>query len=151
MTRAERAKALFLEGYNCAQAVVIVFAVDVGLDEETAKNVSRPLGGGMGRLRQTCGAVAGAAIAAGVLFPELTKAELYALIQDIAQRFGERNGSINCGELLTGAGLKAETAPNPEKRSAEYYKKRPCPDLIYDAAEILEEICIERGRLKGQN
>ncbi len=149
MKRAERAKALFLEGYNCAQAVVLAFAEDAGLDESVAKAFSRPLGGGMGRLRQTCGAVSGAAVASGVLFPELTKPEAYALVQEIARRFAEKNGSFNCGELLRGAGLKTDTAPNPERRTEEYYKKRPCPELIYDAAEILEDICIARGRLKA--
>ena len=149
MKRAERAKALFLEGYNCAQAVVLAFAEDAGLDESVAKEFSRPLRGGMGPLRQTCGAVSGAAVASGVLFPELTKPEAYALVQEIARRFAEKNGSFNCGELLRGAGLKTDTAPNPEKRTEEYYKKRPCPELIYDAAEILEDICIARGRLKA--
>lgn len=149
MKRAERAKALFLEGYNCAQAVVLAFAEDAGLDESVAKAFSRPLGGGMRRLRQTCGAVSGAAVASGVLFPELTKSEAYALVQEIARRFAEKNGSFNCGELLRGAGLKTDTAPNPERRTEEYYKKRPCPELIYDAAEILEDICIARGRLKA--
>lgn len=149
MKRAERAKALFLEGYNCAQAVVLAFAEDAGLDESVAKAFSRPLGGGMGRLRQTCGAVSGAAVASGVLFPELTKPEAYALVQEIARRFAEKNGSFSCGELLRGAGLKTDTAPNPERRTEEYYKKRPCPELIYDAAEILEDICIARGRLKA--
>ena len=149
MKRAERAKALFLEGYNCAQAVVLAFAEDAGLDESVAKAFSRPLGGGMGRLRQTCGAVSGAAVASGVLFPELTKPEADALGQGIARRFPEKNGSFNCGELLRGAGLKTDTAPNPEKRTEEYYKKRPCPELIFDAAEILEDICIARGRLKA--
>ena len=149
MKRAERAKALFLEGYNCAQAVVLAFAEDAGLDESVAKAFSRPLGGGMGRLRQTCGAVSGAAVASGVLFPELTKPEAYALVQEIARRFAEKNGSFNCGELLRGSGLKTDTAPNPEKRTEEYYKKRPCPELIFDAAEILEDICIARGRLKA--
>lgn len=149
MKRAERAKALFLEGYNCAQAVVLAFAEDAGLEESVAKAFSRPLGGGMGRLRQTCGAVSGAAVASGVLFPELTKPEAYALVQEIARRFAEKNGSFNCGELLRGAGLKTDTAPNPERRTEEYYKKRPCPELIYDAAEILEDICIARGRLKA--
>ena len=149
MKRAERAKALFLEGYNCAQAVVLAFAEDAGLDESVAKAFSRPLGGGMGRLRQTCGAVSGAAVASGVLFPELTKPEAYALVQEIARRFAEKNGSFNCGELLRGAGLKTDTAPNPERRTEEYYKKRPCPERIYDAAEILEDICIARGRLKA--
>lgn len=149
MKRGERAKALFLEGYNCAQAVVLAFAEDAGLDETLAKSFSRPLGGGMGRLRQTCGAVAGAAVASGVLFPELSKAEAYALVQEIARRFAAKNGSFNCGELLRGAGLKADTAPNPEKRTEEYYKKRPCPELIFDAADILEQICVERGRLNA--
>ena len=149
MKRAERAKALFLEGYNCAQAVVLAFAEDAGLDESVAKAFSRPLGGGMGRLRQTCGAVSGAAVASGVLFPELTKPEAYALVQEIARRFAEKNGSFNCGELLRGAGLKTDTAPNPERRTEEYYKKRPCPELIFDVAEILEDICIARGRLKA--
>ena len=149
MKRAERAKALFLEGYNCAQAVVLAFAEDAGLDESVAKAFSRPLGGGMGRLRQTCGAVSGAAVASGVLFPELAKPEAYALVQEIARRFAEKNGSFNCGELLRGAGLKTDTAPNPEKRTEEYYKKRPCPELIFVAAEILEDICIARGRLKA--
>ena len=149
MKRAERAKALFLEGYNCAQAVVLAFAEDAGLYESVAKAFSRPLGGGMGRLRQTCGAVSGAAVASGVLFPELTKPEAYALVQEIARRFAEKNGSFNCGELLRGAGLKTDTAPNPERRTEEYYKKRPCPELIYDAAELLEDICIARGRLNA--
>ncbi len=149
MKRGERAKALFLEGYNCAQAVVLAFAEDAGLDETLAKSFSRPLGGGMGRLRQTCGAVAGAAVASGVLFPELSKAEAYALVQEIARRFAAKNGSFNCGELLRGAGLKTDTAPNPEKRTEEYYKKRPCPELIFDAADILEQICVERGRFNA--
>ena len=149
MKRAERAKALFLEGYNCAQAVVLAFAEDAGLDESVAKAFSRPLGGGMGRLRQTCGAVSGAAVATAVLFPELTKPEAYALGPAVARRVAGQNGSFNCGELLRGAGLKTDTAPNPERRTEEYYKKRPCPELIYDAAEILEDICIARGRLKA--
>lgn len=150
MTRAERARALFSEGYNCSQALVLAFAADAGLDEKIAADISRPLGGGLGRLRQTCGAVAGAAVVSGVLFPDISKAEAYALVQEIARRFRARNGSINCGELLTGAGLASDTAPHPEARTVEYYKKRPCPELVYDAAEILEEICVERGRLSRE-
>ena len=147
MTRAERARENFKSGLNCAQSVLLAFSEDTGLDEATAKSVSRPLGAGLGRLRQTCGAVSGAALASGLLFPELSKSETYALVQEIARRFTERNGSINCGELLTGVGLKADTCPQAEARTAEYYKKRPCAELVYDAAEILEQICAERGRL----
>lgn len=147
MTRAIKAKNNFQSGCNCAQAVLLAFAEDLSVPEETLRAVGLPMGGGMGRLRQTCGGVSGAAICAGLLFPELGKSEMYALVQEIARRFTERNGSINCGELLTGVGLKAENSPEAEPRTAGYYKKRPCADLVYDAAEILEQVCIERGRL----
>ena len=147
MTRAEKAKSNFLNGLNCTQAVTLAFSDVLDMPEQTLKAVSMPFGGGMGRLRQTCGTVAGAAMCLGLLFPEKSKGEIYALVQEHARRFTERNGSINCGELLSGANIKADTSPVPEARTAEYYKKRPCPDLVYDAAEILEQICKEQGRL----
>lgn len=151
MTRAEKAKNLFFEGYNCTQAVVLAFADELNVPQETLKAMALPMGGGMGRLRQMCGGVSGAAITAGLLFPSYTKNEMYALVQELAKRFCERNRSINCGELLSGAGVKADTSPQAEARTPEYYKKRPCPDLIYDAADILEEICKERGRITNGN
>ncbi|MCI8343482.1 MAG: C_GCAxxG_C_C family protein [Clostridia bacterium] len=147
MSRAETAKNLFFEGYNCAQAVMLAFADALDIPQQTLKAAGLPMGGGMGRLRQTCGGVSGAAITAGLLFPDYSKNEMYALVQELAKRFQAKNGSINCGELLSGAGVKADTLPQAEARTQQYYKKRPCPDLIYDAAEILEEICKERGRL----
>lgn len=147
MTRGEKAKNNFLSGYNCSQAVAFAFADLLDVPEQTLKAVFLPMGGGMGRLRQTCGGVSGAAMTAGLLFPELSKNETYALVQEIAKRFAEKNGSYNCGELLTGAGVKADTSPNADKRTPEYYKKRPCPELVKDAADILEEICKERGRI----
>ena len=147
MSRAETAKNLFFEGYNCAQAVMLAFADALDIPQQTLKAAGLPMGGGMGRLRQTCGGVSGAAITAGLLFSDYSKNEMYALVQELARRFQAKNGSINCGELLSGAGVKADTLPQAEARTQQYYKKRPCPDLIYDAAEILEEICKERGRL----
>lgn len=147
MSRAETAKNLFFEGYNCAQAVMLAFADALDIPQQTLKAAGLPMGGGMGRLRQTCGGVSGAAITAGLLFPDYSKNEMYALVQELAKRFQAKNGSINCGDLLSGAGVKADTLPQAEARTQQYYKKRPCPDLIYDAAEILEEICKERGRL----
>ena len=147
MTRAEKAKNNFLNGLNCTQAVTLAFADLLNVPEDTLKAISLPLGGGLARLRQTCGTVTGAAMCIGLLFPEKSKGECYALVQELARRFAEKNGSINCGELLSGAHLKVDTSPEPEARTAEYYKKRPCPDLVYDAAEILEQICKEQGRL----
>lgn len=147
MTRAEQAKNNFLQGYNCTQAVLLAFSDELGLPAETLKAIGLPLGGGMGRLRQTCGTVSGAALCVGLLFPGRSKAETYSIVQEIALKFQTRNGSINCGELLRGAGVCADTSPAPEARTAQYYKKRPCPDLAYDAAEILEEVCKAHGRL----
>lgn len=147
MTRAIKAKNYFLSGYNCSQAVLMAFADDLEVPQETLRAVGLPMGGGMGRLRQTCGGVSGAAICAGLLFPDFGKSEMYALVQEIAKRFRERNGSFNCGELLSGAGVRTDNSPTAEARTGEYYKKRPCADLVYDAAEILEQICIECGRL----
>ena len=133
MSRAETAKNLFFEGYNCAQAVMLAFADALDIPQQTLKAAGLPMGGGMGRLRQTCGGVSGAAITAGLLFPDYSKNEMYALVQELAKRFQAKNGSINCGELLSGAGVKADTLPQAEARTQQYYKKRPCPDLIYDA------------------
>ncbi len=147
MTRAECAKENFLAGYNCAQSVLLAFLDDVDAPKETMLAAVRPLGGGLGRLRETCGAVSGGAVALGLLFPDLPKAEIYALVQRLAHEFAAGNGTYNCGALLRGAGLPADTVPHPEERTPEYYRKRPCPDLIADAARIVEAICRERGRL----
>ena len=141
------AKNYFLGGYNCTQAVLLAYSDLLNVPEETLKAVGLPLGGGMGRLRQTCGGVSGAVICLGLLFPEKNKSEMYALVQKFAARFQEKNGSINCGELLSGAGVKADTSPNAEPRSEEYYKKRPCPLLIADAADTLEEMLKEEKRI----
>ncbi len=145
--RARKAKDYFLSGYNCSQAVMLAFSDVLEADENILKAVALPMGGGMGRLRQTCGGVSGAAMCAGLLFPDLGKNETYAIVQEIVKKFTERNGSYNCGELLSGVGLKTETSPQAAERTPGYYKKRPCADLVYDAAEILEEICLCRGRL----
>lgn len=140
MTRADIAKNNFLNGLNCAQALMLAFADLTGVPESTLKAVALPMGAGMGRLRLTCGAVSGAAMTLGLLYPEKSKSEMYTLVQEFARRFKEKNGSVVCGELLTGAHIKADTSPVPEERTAEYYKKRPCPDLIYDAAAILQDM-----------
>ncbi|MDE6059074.1 MAG: C-GCAxxG-C-C family protein [Clostridia bacterium] len=147
MTRGELAKNYFLGGYNCTQAVLMAFKDELSVSEEILLAVGLPMGGGMGRLRQTCGGVSGAVMCLGLLFPEKSKNEIYALVQEFARRFGAKNGSINCGELLSGAGVKVDTSPNAEPRTAEYYKKRPCPLLIADAADILEEMLKEEKRI----
>lgn len=147
MTRAEQAKHNFLGGYTCAQAVLLAFADALSDDAETLKKISRPFGGGMGRLRLTCGGVSGGVMALGLFFPDLSKSELYALVQKYARRYAARFGSCICGELLSGAGVQADCSPQAEARTPEYYRKRPCPELVYGAAEILETLLKERGKL----
>lgn len=142
-TRGDRAKELFQSGYNCSQAVLIAFSDITGLDEKTSAALASGFGGGMGRMREVCGAVSGMFMAASIVmgYTEPTdfegKKATYAMIQELAGEFKKQNGSIICKELL---GLdKPEGTSVPEKRSEEYYKKRPCGDLVKMSAEILED------------
>lgn len=139
---AEKAEKLFTEGYNCAQAVVYAFNDILELDDKMILSLSSSFGGGMGRLREVCGAVTGAFMVLGVLYgySEVNasdKGEHYTRIQEFANRFKEDNGSIICRELL-GLGSGA-SEPTPEKRTKEYYEKRPCPKKVYSSAYILAE------------
>jgi len=138
--RGEAAKNYFLQGYTCSQAVALAFSDLIDCPKAVLLSGMLPFGGGMGRLRQTCGGVSGAVFCLGLLFPDMTKNQMYAMVQEFARRFREKNGSINCGELLSGAGIRADTAPTAEARTAEYYRKRPCPELIADAADTLNEM-----------
>ena len=135
MTRVEKSEALFLEGCNCAQAVFAAFADEFGLDEELAKRLACGLGGGVGRMREVCGAVSAAAMVIGMrLGPDKTKA--YPVIQDFCAKFRQETGSIVCRELLEGSG--ATTGGAPEPRTPQYYQKRPCVELVKLAASLLE-------------
>lgn len=145
--RKEKAMKLFEEGYNCAQSVFLAFEDVHGLDTKTAAMLSSSFGAGMGRLREVCGAVSGMFLTAGILYgyenPSAVeeKAEHYARIQELAGRFEAENGSIVCRELL-GISVKKDI-PVPEARTTEYYKKRPCKNLVGQAAEILEQYILE--------
>ncbi len=140
---AEKACRLFMEGRNCSQAVFAAFSDITGIDEELALRLSSSFGGGMGRMREVCGAVSGMFMVAGVLYgyssadDDDEKAEHYRRIQLLAEKFKEKYNTINCGELLKN--LKVNTNPVPEKRTEEYYKARPCIRFVETAAEILDE------------
>ena len=147
--RAQKAMELFKEGYNCSQAIVLTFKDLCDIDEKTALKLSSSFGGGMGRLREVCGAVSGMFMVAGMLYgydePKAfdAKAEHYARIQELAADFAANTGSIVCRTML-GLG-ESKDSPIPEKRTDSYYKKRPCPQIIGTAAAILENY------IKGQN
>lgn len=139
----KRAMELFKEGYNCSQSVIGAFAEELGMDFETAVRLSSSFGGGMGRLREVCGAVTGMFMAAGLKYgysnpdADQTKKEHYQRIQLLAQQFKEANGSIICRDLL--ALQEGASVPTPEKRTEQYYQTRPCVELVGHAAELMEE------------
>ena len=144
---AELARSLFLQGYNCAQAVVCAFGDITGLDIDAAARMASSFGGGLGRLREVCGTVSGAALVLGIAkgYADPTDFEAkkahYHLVQEFARRFREQNGSIVCRELLSG--VSATSGGDPEARTPEYYQKRPCPNLAWQAAHILDEMLNE--------
>ena len=134
MTRDEKAEQLFMTGLNCAQSVFCAFADEFGMDEETAAKVSCGLGGGVGRLREVCGAVTGATLVLGMRHgPD--KAAVYPKVQKFCAKFKDECGSIVCRELMAGTG--ATVGGQPEARTGEYYRKRPCVELVKLAAKLL--------------
>ena len=146
---APKAMALFREGYNCSQSVVLAFADKYDIDESMALRLSSSFGGGMGRLREVCGAVSGMFMVAGLLYGYTSptdnkgKTDHYKRIQEMAKEYELINGSIVCRELL-GLG-KGKDSPIPEKRTDEYYKKRPCVELVGIATAIMEEYINENN------
>lgn len=141
--RSERAKELFLEGYNCSQAVVGAFADLIPVEFDMLMKMASSMGGGMGRMREVCGAVSGMFLVAGFLKgysdpkAKEEKSEHYRLIQALAEEFKNENGSIICRDLL--GETKTPVTHIPEERTNGYYQKRPCKDLVADAVEILEK------------
>ena len=149
MTHSELAKKNFESGCNCAQAVLLAFSDRTGLDEATAMKLSASFGGGMGKLREVCGAVSGMFMAAGMIYADdhvptqEAKAAHYEKIRTLAARFKEENGSYICRELLEGVPVSKDAAP--EERTEQYYKKRPCGELCAMAAQILDEFLAQEA------
>ena len=145
MTPKEKAKNYFLEGFNCSQSVFCAFADRFGIDEETAKKISAGLGGGVGRMREVCGAVSASAMVLGSVCAPTdgsdneSKMKNYELVREFADRFKERHSTVICREILA-LNVKMEATARPDDRTAEYYKNRPCLRVVEDAAEILEEM-----------
>lgn len=143
MKHSERARELFVEGYNCSQAVVGAFSDVTGLDLETSLKVSSSFGAGMGKMRSVCGAVTGMFIVAGLIYGNTecdtaSKEKHYTLIQQMAQRFKDEHDTIVCMELLKN--LKTNTSPKPDERTEDYYKARPCIRFVECACNILDDI-----------
>lgn len=149
--RVAKARRLFKEGgYNCCQAVVLAYNDVFGLNDNTAAAMSSGFGGGMGRMREVCGSVSGMVMLAGLIKPAIDpsvkewRTANYALVQEMAEDFKAINGSIICKELLglvpIGSQMSSPAeSPEPSDRTQEYYKKRPCEELVGIAARIVGE------------
>lgn len=150
MSYAEKAKEIFMSGCNCSQSVFLAFSEMFGIDETLAKKISIGLGGGVGRMREICGAVSGGAMVLGAIYggeDGMDRGNAYTKIQQFANKYKEQNGSIICREIL-GISIDKKESPIPEARTEQYYKARPCAGKIYEAAEIIEKILKEDGILK---
>lgn len=142
--RADKARDMFLQGYNCCQAVVGAFADLYGFDPETAMKMAEGFGGGLGRMRLTCGAVNGMAMVAGMKMSHgkagdlQRRGDIYAVVRQMVEEFKAQNGTIICAELL-GLSMPKDNSPMPEERTPDYYKRRPCPDKIHQCGLIIEK------------
>ena len=144
MTHEEKALQAFSDGANCAQAILLAFRDDLGMDEKTAARLASSFGGGIGRLREVCGAVSGMMMVYGLLKgyddikdPAVKKVH-YANVQALAASFREENGSIICRELLS-LPRNEQSDPTPTPRDAKFYHSRPCAAFVASAARILDE------------
>ena len=141
MDHGMKAAELFLAGYNCAQSVAVAFCDVTGLDEKTTARAVSAFGGGMGRMREVCGAVSGMYFVLSWLYgydtpgDDVSKKRLYTDVQALAARFREENGSIICREILK----NPPSDPNPTPRTAEFYKKRPCAKMVMTAGRLMDD------------
>lgn len=148
MTRQQEAVENFMSGHNCAQSVFLAYADLLGLSQQQAGMLSAGFGGGMGRLRKTCGAFTACVAMCGYLAGEdgydpAMRPQVYAKVQEVHRRFIERCGSVECAELLKKPPVPESPIPDP--RTAEYYAKRPCTQIVRSACEILDELLAEQA------
>ena len=141
----QRARDNFNSGYNCSQSVLLAYEDylrEKGLEPKTVLRMASPLGGGISRLREVCGAVSALCLLIGLTEGYDTpddekKKALYSKVQKLLLEFQEQKGSLICRELL---GLEQKhDQPTPSKRTKEYYAQRPCADFCEAAAAIFEE------------
>lgn len=141
MNHEAEASKLFRGGANCAQSVFAAFSEDLGIEKDYALMISSPFGGGMGRMREVCGAVSGMLMVLAhkegyARHDDEAKAHLYARVQSLMKAFSHEKGTYLCRELLATAGPEQ---PIPAKRDDAYYASRPCESCIKFAAKLVEE------------
>lgn len=146
-SRVEKAKQLFTDGCNCAQAVAAAYADCFGMSFEDAMRASEAFGGGLGRLRRTCGAVSGMCMLVGLKYSKGqpndldTRALIYEKVQYLVKRFEQMNSTSICGDLL-GENRPNDNGATPTTRNNEFYQKRPCIGCVEDCARLVEEVLL---------
>ena len=151
MDHSIKAGELFLGGCNCAQAVFLAFTDVTGMDTKTAAKISSSFGGGMGRMREVCGAVSGMLIVMGLLYGyddpgenDCNKKAYYPDVQKLMKGFQAECGSYICREILK----NPPSDPNPSPRTEAYYAKRPCARMCLVAARQLDAYIAEHPLCK---
>lgn len=145
MNHGDKAMELFLNGYNCSQAVAVAFCDLTGLGEKECARMVSAFGGGMGRMREVCGAVSGMLFVLSYLYgydtpgDDASKKILYTRVQALAGQFREQVGSIICRDILG----NPASDPNPTPRNAAFYAKRPCARMVFTAADLMDQFISE--------
>lgn len=150
--RKQLAHDYFKQGYNCAQAVILAFEDVLKLDKDLLCKMSVAFGGGFGRTRNMCGAVSSMGMIIGLVgevsdTPTTDKTDAYKSVQAVVAQFKEKNGTINCGELLKNVKQVTEGYV-PQIRNAEYYNSRPCVKFVLDSVEIIENFLSEKEKIE---
>jgi len=142
-TKPEQAVNYHKEGSNCSQAVISVYAEDLGLSRKIALKIAQGFGGGMGRTAQTCGAVTGAFMVLGLKYGNAdihdieAKERIYGLVREFVRRFESRNSSIVCRELL---GCDISKPEGIQEAKEKDLFTSVCPKAVKEATEILDEM-----------
>lgn len=140
-SKVNKAISYFEDGYNCSQAVFMAYADAYGIEQETAAKLATSFGGGMGRLREVCGAVSGMFLVLGMHYPatdtkdKTAKTKNYDAVQRTAKEFKAEMGSYICADLLKTKHQPEN--PEPSDRNAKYYALRPCTRCVAIAAQIV--------------
>lgn len=141
--RIDEAEKFFKDGYNCSQSVFAAFCDLYEMEREVALKLSASFGGGIGRMREVCGAVSGMCMVVGLetgsskKMDDAGKKYNYDVVQKLSNEFKDISGSIICRELL-GLSDNNNKDTTPQKRDDQYYNTRPCDQLVKDVAGILE-------------
>lgn len=143
MSESEKAKEQFTNGLNCSQSIIAQYAEKYQLDIATACKLATGFGGGMGRMGNTCGALTGAYLVLGLEYGSESAAQkdkkdqTYEKIQDLTQRFQQKNGTCNCRDLL---GCDISTPEGYQQAKKQGLTQTKCPGFVKDAVDILEDI-----------